>query len=80
MSLPARRPDPIDSLLALDLGGRGIASFFCPGGALQAARALHGASRVLVVTGFAVGDNQPESDGPPGAAVLGIREMVRRRR
>ena len=65
------RPDPIDSLLALDLGGRGIAGFFQPGGALAAARALHGASRVLLVTGFAVGEHLPETDGPPGTAVLG---------
>lgn len=64
-------PDPIDSLLALDLGGRGIAGFFQPGGALAAARALRGATRVLLVTGFAVGEHQPESDGPPGTAVLG---------
>jgi len=71
--VPARAtpPDPIDSLLALDLGGRGIGGFFQPGGALAAARALHGASRVLLVTGFAVGQHLPESDGPPGTAVLG---------
>lgn len=67
----APRRDPIDSLLALDLGGRGIAAFFQPGGALAAGRALHGASRVLLVTGFAVGEHLPESDGPPGTAVLG---------
>jgi hypothetical protein len=69
---PATRPtDPIDSLLALDLGGRGIASFFQPGAAVAAARALAGAERVIIVTGFNVPPGLPETDGPPGAAVLG---------
>jgi hypothetical protein len=63
--------DPIDHLLALDPGGRGIAGFFVPGGALRAARALQGAGRVLIATGFVVADGMAETDGPPGAAVLG---------
>jgi hypothetical protein len=63
--------DPIDHLLALDPGGRGIAGFFVPGGALSAARALQGAGRVLIATGFVVADSMAETDGPPGAAVLG---------
>jgi len=70
--VPARRPvDPIDHILALDPGRRGIAAFFQPGGALAAARALARARRVLMVTGFVVADGMPETDGPPGAAVLG---------
>jgi len=69
---PAARPaDPIDAILALDLGGRGIASFFQPGAAMAAARALAGAERVIIVTGFNVPPGLPETDGPPGAAVLG---------
>jgi Domain of unknown function (DUF4392) len=67
----ARRPDPVDSILALDPAARGIAAFFPRGGALGAARALRSARRVLVVTGFAVDDGLAETDGPPGAAVLG---------
>jgi hypothetical protein len=67
----SRNPDPIDHLLALDPGGRGIAGFFLAGGALAAARALVGAERVLVVTGFLVAEGMPETDGPPGSAVLG---------
>jgi hypothetical protein len=63
--------DPIDHVLALDLGARGIASFFVPGGALRAAAALRGARRVLIATGFTVAADTPETDGPPGAAVLG---------
>src|SRR5262245_16560235 len=63
--------DPIDQLLSLDLSRRGIARFFTPGGALAAARALRGARRVLITTGFSVADGMPETDGPPGAAVLG---------
>ncbi len=66
-----RGRDPIDSLLALDPGGRGIASFFRPGGAETAARALARAQRVVIVTGFTVAPDTPETDGPPGAAVLG---------
>jgi hypothetical protein len=66
-----RQADPIDHILALDPGGRGIAGFFQPGGALRAARALAGAARVLVATGFVVAEGMPETDGPPGAAVLG---------
>jgi hypothetical protein len=67
----ARAADPIDAILALDLGGRGIASFFSPGAAVAAARALTGAERVIIVTGFSVPPGLPETDGPPGAAVLG---------
>ena len=66
-----RPPDPIDSILALDLGGRGIASFFSAGAAVAAARALAGAERVIIVTGFNVPPGLPETDGPPGAAVVG---------
>lgn len=63
--------DPVDHLLALDPGGRGIAAFFIPGAAEKSARALLGARRVLITTGFAVTADAPETDGPPGAAVLG---------
>lgn len=63
--------DPVDHLLALDPGGRGIVAFFTPGAALAAGTALVNASRVLITTGFAVGDGAGETDGPPGAAVLG---------
>ncbi|MGH7390804.1 MAG: DUF4392 domain-containing protein [Candidatus Rokuibacteriota bacterium] len=63
--------DAVDHLLALDPGARGIASFFVPGAAGAAARALRSARRVLVVTGFCVPPGLSETDGPPGAAVLG---------
>ena len=63
--------DPIDHLLALDPGGRGIGGFFVSGGALAAASALQRARRVLIVTGFVVAEGAAETDGPPGAAVLG---------
>jgi hypothetical protein len=61
----------IDHLLALDPGQRGIAGFFVAGGALAAARSLLRARRVLITTGFTVGDGLPETDGPPGAAAVG---------
>jgi len=61
----------IDHLLALDPGARGIGRFFVAGGAASAARALHRGGRTLITTGFALGPGLPETDGPPGAAVLG---------
>jgi len=63
--------DAIDHILALDLTGRGIGAFFRPGAARDAAHALRRAQRVLITTGFTVGPQMPETDGPPGAAVLG---------
>ena len=66
-----RRVDLVDQVLALDPGHRDIAAFSNPGAALDAARALRRARRVLIVTGFTVAPDMPETDGPPGAAVLG---------
>src|SRR5438093_1989865 len=66
-----RAPDLVDQILALDPGHRDIAAFSTPGAAVTAARALRGARRVLIVTGFTVEPDMPETDGPPGAAVLG---------
>jgi hypothetical protein len=66
-----RGPDLVDQILALDPGHRDIAAFSTPGAALSAARALRRARRVLIVTGFTVEPDMPETDGPPGAAVLG---------
>jgi hypothetical protein len=66
-----RAADLVDQILALDPGGRAIAAFSTPGAAEKAARALRGARRVLIVTGFSVEPDMPETDGPPGAAVLG---------
>jgi D-glutamate cyclase len=68
------RPSPLDAIdhvLALDLGGRGITGLIVPGAAVAAARALLGARRVLIVTGFCVPPGLPETDGLPGAGVLG---------
>ncbi|MEK7364082.1 MAG: glutamate cyclase domain-containing protein [candidate division NC10 bacterium] len=63
--------DPIDQVLALDLAARGIDGFCRPGGARAAARSLARGKRVILTTGFAVGPGMAETDGPPGAAVLG---------
>lgn len=60
----------LDALLAEDPGARGIA-LFRPRDALgPAARALRGAGRVAIVTGFPRGE-VGETDGPPGAFALG---------
>jgi len=61
----------VDGLLALDPGRRGIGRFFVRGGAAAAARSLARARRALLTTGFTVGPGLPETDGPPGTAVLG---------
>jgi hypothetical protein len=63
--------DLVDQILALDPGHRDIAAFSTPGAALDAARALRRARRVLIISGFTVEPDMPETDGPPGAAVLG---------
>jgi hypothetical protein len=69
--LPDLRFDAVDHLLALDPGRRGIAAFFKAGAARRAAEALSGGRRVLITTGFIVEPKMAETDGPPGAAVLG---------
>jgi hypothetical protein len=69
--LPSAQLDAVDHLLILDPGRRGIGSFFQPGGARRAAAALRASARVLITTGFMVEPKMPETDGPPGAAVLG---------
>src|SRR5438105_3814467 len=70
-ALPDLGGDPIDPLLGLDPGARGIARFFQTGGARRAADALRHARRVVLTTGFVVDTGVAETDGPPGAAVLG---------
>jgi hypothetical protein len=69
--LPNQPFDAVDHLLALDPGRRGIAGFFQAGAARRAAGALAGSRRVLITTGFIVEPKMAETDGPPGAAVLG---------
>jgi hypothetical protein len=69
--LPRLRLDAVDHLLALDPGRRGIAAFFEPGGARRAAEALVAGRRIVIATGFIVESKAAETDGPPGAAVLG---------
>ena len=44
--------DPIETLCALDLGGRGIGRLVVPGAMAAAARSLARARRVVLVTGF----------------------------
>jgi len=67
----SRAGDDLDRLLALDPGGRGVTRHAVPGAALAAAHALRRARHVVIVTGFCVPPGIPETDGPPGAAVLG---------
>src|SRR2546426_12498587 len=66
-ALPDLGADPIDHLLALDPGGRGIGRFFQPGGARRAADTLRRARRVLVTTGVRGGAGAGGAGGPPGA-------------
>jgi hypothetical protein len=69
--LPSPSFDAVDHLLALDPGRRGIAAFFQAGAARRAATALARSRRVVITTGFIVEPKMAETDGPPGAAVLG---------
>lgn len=76
--------DSLEGLLRHDPGQRGIAALGQPGALRSAARALAGARRVLIASGFPVWSGPPgterellpESDGPPGAVALG-RALVR---
>ncbi len=64
--------DPVETLCALDLGGRGIARLVVPGGMAAAARSLGRARRVALVTGFVARPAwAAETDGPSGTVVLG---------
>lgn len=57
--------------------GRNLSMFFVAGGVLNAAKALESAKHVMLLTGFSVAANMPETDGPPGTAALGhaLREL-----
>jgi hypothetical protein len=69
MSTPT---DPVETLCALDLGGRGIGRLLVPGAMAAAARSLATARRVVFVTGFVARPGWgAETDGPSGTAVLG---------
>jgi hypothetical protein len=71
----SRREEPsplgktIDQLCKL-YTGRQIDKFFVDGGAVRAAAALMHTKSVLLLTGFNVEAGMPETDGPPGTAVL----------
>jgi hypothetical protein len=65
-------PDPVETLCALDPGGRGIARLVVPGAMARAARQLVGAERVVLLTGFVARPSwAAETDGPSGTVVLG---------
>jgi hypothetical protein len=67
---PAR--DPVETLCALDPGGRGIGRLVVPGAMARAAHALAGAERVVLLTGFVPRPSgAAETDGPSGTVVLG---------
>jgi hypothetical protein len=64
--------DPVETLCALDLGGRGIGRLLVPGAMAAAARSLVRARRVVLVTGFVARPAwAAETDGPSGTVVLG---------
>src|SRR5262245_49510382 len=64
--------DPVETLCALDLGGRGIGGLVVPGALGAAAGGLAGAERVVLATGFAPRPTwAAETDGPSGTVVLG---------
>jgi hypothetical protein len=64
--------DPIETLCALDLGGRGIGRLVIAGAMAAAAQSLARARRVVLVTGFVARPAwAAETDGPSGTVVLG---------
>jgi hypothetical protein len=64
--------DPVETLCALDLGGRGIGRLVVPGAMAAAAQSLSRAERVVLVTGFVARPTwAAETDGPSGTVVLG---------
>lgn len=64
--------DPIETLLALDAGGRGIARLVRPGEARRAAESLFQGDGVLLLTGFVARPGESaETDGPSGTVALG---------
>ncbi|WP_427306527.1 LWXIA domain-containing protein [Cupriavidus sp. H39] len=65
-----RHLSPVDRI-SFNYIGRGLREFYMPGGAERAAASLEDASNVMLVTGFSVAKDMPETDGPPGTAELG---------
>jgi Domain of unknown function (DUF4392) len=64
--------DPVETLCALDVGGRGIGRLVVPGAMAAAAQSLARARRVVLVTGFVARPAwAAETDGPSGTVVLG---------
>ena len=64
--------DAIETLCALDPGGRGIGRLVVAGAMAAAARSLARAQRVVLVTGFVARPAwAAETDGPSGTVVLG---------
>jgi hypothetical protein len=66
------RSAAIESLIAQDPGGRGIAALVRRGELRAAAESLLAARRVLIVSGFYIPSmGAGETDGPPGALAIG---------
>lgn len=67
----AEAAEALAEIVASDKAGRHVASLYKAESLVRAAELLESARRVLVVTGFYVPSAKaPETDGPPGAAVL----------
>lgn len=68
----AASSDPIETLCAVDAGGRGIGRLLLPGAMAAAAESLAAAARVVLLTGFVPRPTWgAETDGPSGTVVLG---------
>lgn len=66
LGLPSAGRDALLSAYVL----RGIDRFAQAGGPAKLAGTLQGAGHVMLLTGFSVAQDKPETDGPPGTAVL----------
>lgn len=75
--MPARLIPEMDigalqSIVASDRGGRGVSGLSCPSLWEKALSLCLAARSVLILTGFFIRSSAaPETDGPPGAAILG---------
>ena len=64
--------EALQRIVASDIQGRGVSVLCCPGFWETALRLFIKASRIVIVTGFYIKQaGAPETDGPPGAVVLG---------
>lgn len=69
--LPKARPSSPINEVGMMFPGRGVRNLETPQGIEAAAQVLLNQDHVMLITGFNVAEGMPETDGPPGTALLG---------